>query len=66
MRLNEIAKRLDKHPTTVSRWFSGSRSISASTAVLLEKATGIDRRAWLWPDEFENPMLKDRKASGQN
>lgn len=36
---------------------SGKRSPSKTLAVILERATGIDRRAWLWPEEFPNPMI---------
>jgi hypothetical protein len=34
------------------------RRPSADLAIILEQITGIDRRAWLWPDEFPNPMLR--------
>lgn len=34
------------------------RRPSADLAIILEQITGIDRRAWLWPDEFPNPMIK--------
>jgi len=34
------------------------RRPSADLAITLERITGIDRRAWLWPDEFPNPMLR--------
>lgn len=34
------------------------RRADPETAAKLERATGIDRRAWCWPDEFENPMIK--------
>ena len=54
---NEIAQRLGVHITTVTRWFNGSRSIPPHRARQLEIITGIDRRAWLWPDEFFNPWL---------
>jgi hypothetical protein len=37
---------------------SGKRTPSKNTAVRFEALTGIDRRAWLWPDEFPNAMLR--------
>lgn len=64
MKLNELAAKIGRNPSTISRWFSGSRRISATDAAELECATGIDRRAWLWPDEFPNPMLK-KNGNGQ-
>ena len=40
---------------------NGTRTPSPKLASILEEVTGIDRRAWLWPEEFENPVLT-RKA----
>jgi hypothetical protein len=37
--------------------FSQQRRPSPDVARALERATGIDRRAWLWPDEFPNPYI---------
>lgn len=59
MKLNVLSQKMNRHQSTISRWLSGTRSISAKDAVKLEQITGIDRRAWLWPDEFPNPMLKN-------
>jgi DNA-binding transcriptional regulator YdaS (Cro superfamily) len=38
------------------------RRPSPEMAVQLEELTGVDRRAWLWPDDFENPLLKKATA----
>jgi hypothetical protein len=38
------------------------RRPSPDMAAQLEDLTGIDRRGWLWPDEFHNPLIK--KARG--
>lgn len=50
-----------------NRYFSyilrGQRRPSPELAKRLERATGIDRRAWLWPDEFPNPMMQQSKDS---
>lgn len=35
------------------------RRASPDVAKRLEKTLGIDRRAWVWPDEFPNPFLKN-------
>jgi len=37
------------------------RRPSPELAAQLERITGIDRRAWLWPDEFENPLLTRKR-----
>lgn len=63
MKAYEIAKLVGVHQTTISRWMNGSRNISPKAAVALERATGIDRRAWLWPDEFPNPLLQHGECS---
>jgi transcriptional regulator with XRE-family HTH domain len=51
--------------TTQFMWSitKGLRKPSATVAEKLEKATGIDRRAWLYPDEFHNPMISRAEAS---
>jgi transcriptional regulator with XRE-family HTH domain len=35
----------------------GKRRPSPQLAAVLEKVTGIDRLAWLYPDEHENPYV---------
>ena len=46
------------------------RRPSPELAATLEKFTGIERRAWLWPDEFHNQMIEDTShdsyPKGQN
>lgn len=39
--------------------FAGKRRPSPEIAAQLEGLTGIDRRAWLYPDEFRNPLVKN-------
>jgi hypothetical protein len=36
---------------------SRKRRPSTNLAKDLEEVTGVDRRCWLWPDEFPNPYL---------
>ena len=55
--IRQLANKVHRHPSTVFRWLKGSLNISSRDAVALERATGIDRRAWLWPEEFENPYF---------
>lgn len=39
---------------------------SPELAVKLEKETGINRLAWLYPDEHPNPLIKPAEASNGN
>lgn len=39
------------------------RRPSPELAALLERITGIDRRAWLYPDEFPNPLFDNRSEA---
>jgi hypothetical protein len=34
-------------------------------AVKLEQATGVSRLAWLYPHEFENPLIKANSNTDQ-
>lgn len=65
-KIRSLSARLGRHPSTVFRWFNGTRNISRNDAVKLERETGIDRRAWLWPDEFPNPMLQSKRDPDQS
>lgn len=58
MKLKELSQRLNRAESTVCRWLNGTRRISAEDARELERETGIDRRAWIWPDEYPNPMMR--------
>ena len=69
MNQRELSEKVGRHQSTVSRWLSGARAISPEEAVKLEEVTGIDRRAWLWPQEWANPWMprdvgidKDRES----
>jgi hypothetical protein len=62
--IKKLAISVGRHPVTVFRWLKRTRRVGLEDAVLLEKATGIPRLAWLYPDEFHNPMIeKYQKAS---
>jgi hypothetical protein len=65
MEKEAIESRLEK---PISRRYldyilSRKRRPSPDLAKDLEQATGIDRRSWLWPDEFPNPYLVNRLES---
>jgi plasmid maintenance system antidote protein VapI len=59
----QLAKQINVTPACISSIFRGERRPSAELAILLEKATGIDRRAWLYPNEFPNPMIRRAESS---
>jgi plasmid maintenance system antidote protein VapI len=52
-----IAKAVGVSPSFIARMVRGLVSPSPGLAVRLEKETGIDRRAWLWPEEYPNPLI---------
>jgi DNA-binding transcriptional regulator YdaS (Cro superfamily) len=56
--IKKLAGKVGRHPTTVFRWLNRTRKISPEDARLLEKATGIPRLSWLYPDEYNNPMMR--------
>jgi transcriptional regulator with XRE-family HTH domain len=58
MNRSEIAKAAGITRQHIDYIFAGKRRPSAELATELERITGIDRRAWLWPEEFQNPLLK--------
>jgi hypothetical protein len=39
------------------------RRPSADLAKDLEQVTGIERRCWIWPDEFPNPYMGSSSES---
>ncbi len=48
----------DRHMLEILK---GTRYPSRVMAPFLEQATGIERRCWLWPDEFTNPIIEKYK-----
>lgn len=58
MKQNELARKVGRSEATVCRWVKGKRKVSPDDAAKLEVITGVDRRAWIWPDEFKNPIIE--------
>lgn len=58
MKVKDLVSKIEISARHIHYILSGERKASASLALQLEKITGIDRRAWLWPEEFHNPMIK--------
>jgi len=52
-----IAKIVGVTPSHIAAIVKGHKKASPELATLLEQATGIRRLAWLYPDEFPNPMI---------
>ena len=59
--IKELAEKVGRHPTTVFRWIKQTRQVGLRDAILLEKETGIPRLAWLYPEEYRNPMIEKYK-----
>lgn len=59
----QIAEKLGVKRSYLNDIIRGRRSCSKRMAVLLEEATGIDRVAWLYPDQHSNPMIEKSRAS---
>ena len=53
----EIARQSKLSQQMVSYILRGDRTPSIETAIKLEKATGICREGWLWPDRHWNPYM---------
>lgn len=57
----DLASTLEIAPRHLSDILHGRRYPSRELAAKLESHTGIDRRAWMWPDEFPNPLMRCTK-----
>jgi len=58
----DLAKQIGISPKHLSDIVCGRALPSRKTANLLEKATGIERLAWLYPDEYENPYINKEQS----
>lgn len=61
----EIAEQVGASRPFILNILNGHRSPSALMAVKLEQATGVSRLAWLYPHEFENPLIKANSNTDQ-
>ncbi len=57
----ELARKTGKTKKHMEYLLTKKRRASPELARLLEEITGIDRRAWIWPEEFPNPFLSSPK-----
>ena len=53
--MKALAESCKVHIDTLFKIKRGVSGPSPKLARLLEKETGIDRRKWVWPDDFGNP-----------
>lgn len=57
MKQIDLAKLLEITPQHMNDIIKRRRRPSVDLAKRLENITGIDRRAWIWPDDFSNPLI---------
>lgn len=69
MRSVEISKRSGLSQSYISDVLTRRRRPSPEVAKVLESATGISRLAWLYADEYDNPLINamadKRRAQGK-
>lgn len=56
--MRNIADMAGCHIDTIFRIKRGSNRPSPELAKKLEDIVGVDRRCWLWPEDFGNPWDK--------
>ena len=61
MNLTEIAEKVEITAQYLGLIRCGKRNTGKDLAKRLEKATGIHRSKWLWPDEFGEPWTQLEK-----
>lgn len=67
IRQRTIAKTAGIPESLLSLILNGKRKATPTVAAKLEKATGIKRLCWLYPDEYQNPLIRlsDNAAATQ-
>lgn len=55
--MRKIAEEAGCHIDTIFRIKRDDNKPSPNLAKRLEEVTGIDRRRWLWPEDFGDPWL---------
>ena len=56
MDIHTLAKTVGVTPDMLYKIRSGFSPPSPKLAIRLEKATGVAREKWLWPDKFGSPF----------
>jgi DNA-binding transcriptional regulator YdaS (Cro superfamily) len=57
MTTGQIARKMNRHYSTVYQWITGKNRISPKVAKELHHATGVHFMAWLYPDKYPNPYF---------
>ncbi len=57
-----LARVVQMTPSHIGDILNGKHRPSPATAAKLEAATGIDRLAWLYPDDFRNELIEEARA----
>jgi transcriptional regulator with XRE-family HTH domain len=60
--ITRIAEKVGVTKTYISFILKGKKIPSAQIARKLEEVTGVERRAWLYPNEFRNPFLERQEG----
>ena len=55
--ITKIAKAAGITPSHMAYIARGVKKPSPDVAARLEKATGVPRLAWLYPEEYDNPYI---------
>jgi len=59
----ELARKSGIPPTTLSEIINRKHRPRKETAKKLESVTGISWLAWIYPEEFENPYIRQAALS---
>jgi transcriptional regulator with XRE-family HTH domain len=58
----ELARKIGVTYQYISYITKRERTPSPGMAEQLERATGVKREAWVWPDKYENPYIDAKKG----
>jgi plasmid maintenance system antidote protein VapI len=58
-----LARRVGISPRHMNDILKRRKRPSPEIAKKLEEETGIDRSAWLWPDEIHNPLIGEKDGN---
>lgn len=61
--ITQMAKKAGISVTHMADILRADKTPSPNLAVRLEKITGISRSAWLFPDEYPNPMIRNSQEA---
>ena len=62
IKIKEIATLMNKDQSTVYRWFTGVRSMTAEDAKRLEFITGLKAESFIFPERYGNRFFRKARA----